>query len=64
VLVVLIQGDRPRNLLRHRVDLHGTAHCGDGGEHVGGHLRDGTVRGERNPFDRAAAVLYDRVVRV
>ena len=62
VLLVGVQRRLPRDLLRCQIDLDGTAQIAHRGQHPTRHLADRPVRGERHPFDPAAAVLDNRLV--
>ena len=61
--MVLVERHAPRDLLRCRVDLDRPAEPAHRGQHLAGHVADGAVRGQRDPFRRSPAVLDHGLVR-
>ena len=62
MLLVLVQRGAPRHLLRAGIYLHRARQCADRRQHLAGHVRDRSVRRERDAFGSAVAVLRDDLV--
>ncbi len=64
VLLVRVERDRPRDLLRLRVERHVARERADRVEHVARDRADRPVRGERDPRAAAVGMVHDRLVGV
>src|SRR5829696_402632 len=62
VLAILVKRDRPRDLLRVRVDLDLSRQAADGIQDLAGHLGDRPVRGQRDSDFSPSRVLHERLV--
>ena len=62
MLIVLVQGDVPRHLLRRGIDLDRACQFANSLQHVAGDRAHGPVGSERDPARAAAGVLHDGLV--